>query len=75
MRGPLLLLIYVNDLKAMNTDVKIRLFADDTNNFISKMNTADLLRTAMITLEKITSWFSDNKLIINKEKTVFSIFS
>ncbi len=44
--GPLLFLIYINDIGSVNNDFKIRLFADDSNVFIFHKNISDLFKLA-----------------------------
>jgi hypothetical protein len=72
--GPLLFLIYVNDLMHCNFQGKLRLFADDTNIFFSGNDINDITNTANTSLEILFNWFSANKLTINIEKTCYSIF-
>ena len=72
--GPLLFLIYVNDISFSNTPAKLRLFADDTNIFITGKSTAELNHKANIVLGTLHTWFSVNKLTVNLDKTFYSIF-
>jgi hypothetical protein len=71
--GPLLFLIYTNDIGNC-TESKVRLFADDTNCFVRSDNYADLKKVITGTLKEIFKWCSDNKLTINIDKTCYSIF-
>ena len=74
--GPLLFLLYVNDIgKCVDKYAEIRLFADDTNVFITERNPLELKRKAEITLNNLLTWFSANKLTANISKTCFSIFT
>ena len=67
--GPLLFIIYMNDIYFVSDKADIILFADDTNIFF-KHKSADLLYdTASIELSKICNWFSANRLSLNKSKT------
>ena len=73
--GPLLFLIYINDISA-NLESDVYLFADDTSIF-KKVNydINSAATTINDDLEKIRKW-SDNWLVsINPEKTVSMLFS
>ncbi len=72
--GPLLFLIYVNDLQCA-TDEHLRLFADDTNIFISDKDPQVIKQRAISALKEMTKWFSANKLILNMSKTNYNVFS
>ncbi len=72
--GPLLFLIYVNDMARAVPDSKIKLFADDTNIFLSGNNLQLLSNKMNDELEKLASWMIANKLCINYEKTYFSVY-
>ena len=72
--GPLLFLIYVNDLSSCNIPGKLRLFADDTNIFISGKSVLEVTQMANTSLQCIYKWFSLNKLTVNLSKTCYSIF-
>ncbi len=54
--------------------VKIRLFADDTNIFISTNSPQELKVTMKRVLNDLFQWFKANKLTINLDKTCFTIF-
>jgi len=51
-----------------------KLFADDTNLFLSHKNLVTLKETMNRELSKIASWLSANKLSLNIKKTHFIIF-
>ncbi len=71
--GPLLFLIYTNDIGNC-TKSKVRLFADDTNAFVNSDNYINLKKAITSTLKEIFTWCSDNKLTINIDNTCYSIF-
>ena len=73
--GPLLFLIYVNDIANLSPLGSIRLFADDTNIFIEHENIEQLQIDAQSVLEYIYKWFGDNRLTVNTSKSNFSIFT
>ena len=74
--GPLLFLIYVNDIWCCITRQNcVRLFADDTNIFISGKNLRELKNEGEQILQNLYKWFSVNKLTMNIDKSCFSIFT
>ena len=72
--GPLLFLIYINDISKCSDILAMILFADDTNLFFSHKNMDTLQETMNNELEKITTWLCTNKLSLNIKKTHFIIF-
>ena len=70
--GPLLFLLYINDLNTVSNLLTIIMFADDTNIFISghNLNLQNLNLTANIELKKISDWFSANLLSLNIKKLI-----
>ena len=73
--GPLLFLIYVNDLANVSTVLFTILFADDTNVFITGKNILNLFTTMNEELSKLSEWMNVNKLSLNVKKTKYMIFS
>ena len=72
--GPLLSLIYVNDLfKASNLFMEV-MFADDTNLFLSHKNIDTLFAIMNVELENVSTWFKSNKLSLNVDKTKWSLY-
>ena len=63
--GPILFIIYINDICNVSDVVKCVLFADDTNIFCSERNLTDLQLTLNRELGKLFVWFSVNKLSLN----------
>ena len=72
--GPLLFIVYVNDLYRASHILKPIMFADDINLFCSGKHIKTLFQTANIELEKIAIWFQANKLSLNESKTKFTLF-
>ena len=72
--GPLLFLLYVNDLHNSSALDSI-MFADETNLFYEHKNLKTLFSLVNQELQKINEWFDANKLSLNVEKqnTPFSI--
>jgi len=68
--GPLLFLIYINDLSLqINSLGEPVLFADDTSVIISNGNFIDFSTSANLVLACMIEWFSANMLVLNLEKT------
>ena len=72
--GPLLFLIYINDLPNISKIAKFIIFADDTNIVYSNKDIESLETAANNDLQNITNWFKLNKLSLNISKTKFIIF-
>ena len=71
--GPLLFLVYINDLPSIvNCDAI--LFADDTNLLFYDHNLDSLIRNTNQQLATISKWFQINRLSLNIQKTKFTIF-
>ena len=72
--GPLLFLLYINDLPSSVRFESI-LFADDTTFQISADNLKDLYSITNIELKKAHQWFNSNLLTLHVQKTNLMIFA
>ena len=78
--GPLLFLIYMNDIPNSSTVLKFILFADDTslidtiNLSISPLDHGSVIQDLNTELSKIYDWLAVNRLSLNISKTKFMIF-
>ena len=72
--GPLLFLVYINDLCNVSKDLELKLSADDTNIFYSHHDASNLMELVNLELKNITCWFYTNKLSTNVKKSNFVIF-
>jgi hypothetical protein len=72
--GPLLFLIYINDLPNSSSLLRYILFADDTNAFLSNSSYDQLINLANKELALASDWFKANKLSLNISKTNYIIF-
>ena len=72
--GPLLFLIFVNDLKKSTKFLDPIMFADDTNLFYSNKDINTLFKIANEELNEINEWFRANNLSINAGKTKYIFF-
>jgi hypothetical protein len=68
--GPLLFIIYINDLPLkINSLSEPILFADDTSVIILNRNFEDFCTISNSVLSCVVEWFAANKLVLNLEKT------
>jgi hypothetical protein len=73
--GPLLFLIYTNDLlKLINKTYFSALFADDTSILFAQPNLTDLNSNMHSIFETLNKWFKANQLILNFDKTHYIHF-
>lgn len=74
--GPVLFAIYLNDFNSVTTSPNEHMtcYADDTNLIVGGNSLADLTFFGTDLFNKANQWFSDNKLILNREKTSILLF-
>ena len=73
--GPLLFLIFINDMKNCSNILKFIQFADDTTIMHESTDINVLNKTLEIEANKVILWFNSNKLIINLSKTNSMLFT
>jgi hypothetical protein len=66
--GPILFLLYVNDLPSNIMGSKLVVFADDTNILVSGENLNTLQYKLNSVMEELQTWFTVNSLVVNVEK-------
>ena len=66
--GPILFLIYINDIKKSSEILKFDLFADDTSIFYSHKDLRNVEMTLNNELAKVSEWLIANKLTLNVSK-------
>lgn len=71
--GPLLFLLYINDLPNVSPILKVRMFADDTNLFYSHEDPAVVENVMNSEIKNILRYCATNKLTVNVKKTNFMI--
>jgi hypothetical protein len=69
--GPILFILYINDLPNISQELEFILFVDDTNVFYSGGSVKDVNKTINSELVKMSTWFKVNKLSLNVTKTNF----
>ena len=72
--GPLLFLIYINDIYKSSDILQFHLFADDTSIFYPHKNLKNVEMTLNNELIKLSEWLIANKLTLNVSKSNFVIF-
>ena len=73
--GPLLFILYINDIANVSNIFKINLFADDTSLFHTHDNFESLIKETNQELTRISTWLTTNKLVLNISKTNYIIFT
>jgi hypothetical protein len=72
--GPLLFLLYINDLAHVSSSLFTIMFADDSNCFVTGKDLPDITNTLNNELSKIVTWLKANKLSLNIDKTHYMLF-
>ena len=72
--GPLLFLLYINDLPNTSKLLSFHLFADDTNIYLSHKNLDDLELILNQELPAVAEWMKSNRLALSISKTYFVLF-
>ena len=73
--GPLLFIIYINDIQEQCNSIHLTLFADDTSLIATGSDPEQTTQHLNSQLNKLHHWFTSNHLILNTTKTNFMVFS
>ena len=73
--GPLLFLIYINDIVNSSNALSFILFADDTTVYVQNDSIDSAIEILNTELAKIALWFDSNKLTLNVNKTQMIMLS
>ena len=73
--GPLLFLLYINDLPNTSSKLVFRIFADDTNIFCSSNDSNELQKVINEELGNVLKYCVANMLSINFKKTNYMIIA
>lgn len=73
--GPLIFLLFVNDLPAILQEGLVVMFADDTSMLLSARDPVDLQNKTNSILQAYQKWCHNNTLILNIDKTECVYFS
>ena len=71
--GPLLFILYINDITSTSNILEFILFADDTTILYSHKDIDSQISVVNTELEEVSNWFKANKLSINASKTHYMI--
>ena len=71
--GPLLFILYINDIVNTSNMLQFILFADDTTILFSDKDISSKIDLINTELKEVTNWFKTNKLSVNASKTNFMI--
>ena len=72
--GPLLFLLFINDLPNASKHLKFFLFADDTNLYYDSETLDDVIKRVNKGLKHVKRWLDSNRLSLNISKTGYIIF-
>ena len=72
--GPLLFLLYINDIQYCSSKLQFFLFADDTNALYAHKDLKTLELTVNAELHNLYNWLTSNKLSLNIKKSNYVIF-
>jgi hypothetical protein len=73
--GPLLFIIYMNDLRLNISNAHVTIFADDTTIAVSGSNAIEVCNNMNTAIDQASTWFKINKLVLNASKTKLMIFN
>ena len=73
--GPLLFILYINDLPNISDTFKSVLFADDTTLIFSNTSILELKNNIQFNINKLYDWLNVNKLSLNISKTNVLLFN
>lgn len=73
--GPLLFLIYINDLFSLKLNGTLQLYADDSSITYIANNVNDLHKMITNDMISISDWFQNNLLVLHSGKTKMLIFN
>jgi hypothetical protein len=73
--GPILFLLFINDLPLNIKDVRTVLFTDDKNILVTAEKGENLQQKKNKVMSELYGWFNANSLISNTEKTAVMSFS
>lgn len=72
--GPLLFLVYINDITSIPNSPEIIMYADDTNIFFTGTTKEVIESSANSYLLHLSRWLKSNRLSLNTSKTKYIIF-
>ena len=73
--GPILFLLYINDLPNVSSNLKTLLYADDTTLYDSRSTSPDFISSINNDVDLIYEWFCSNRISVNLSKTYAMCFT
>ena len=73
--GPILFILYINDLPKINPNITCLLYADDAAIVIKEKNVKELQDKVNEVMPLLSNWFSANQLSLNVSKTFTQHYS
>jgi len=73
--GPLLFIIYINDMPKISTHLKFVLYADDANILITGQNVEEVVQKVNKLSPLLLNWVDNNGLALNLKKTCYMLFT
>ena len=72
--GPLLFLMYINDIASVLDYCKVSLYADDTVIYLAHENVNIAVELVQKDLNNLSNWCTRNKLTVNSKKNKYCIY-
>ena len=73
--GPLIFLLFINDLPSFFGDVHVIMYADDTSIVVDADTPENLEVKVRNVAERFDRWCKENRIILNMQKTVYMNFN
>ena len=73
--GPILFLLYINDIGNISDSLNTILFADDSTFYITRDHPTEIIIRANAELSKFSDWCLANRLTVNTTKTYYMLFT
>ncbi len=72
--GPMLFILYINDLEKYLELSKVSLYADDMALYVQARSQAEIMLDLRLELSMVHEWLKANKLTLNVDKTKYMVF-
>ena len=73
--GPLLFVLYINDLSSTSSKLLFIQFADDTSIFIKAKSLSNICKTMNSEMKNVSEWLKNNMLTLNVSKTNYMVMT